>query len=59
MTLAIEPMVNAGTANVRLLDDGWTVCTADGMPSAHFEHTVLITKASPEILTWRGKKQLN
>ncbi len=58
MTLAIEPMVNAGTANVRLLDDGWTVCTSDGMPSAHFEHTVLITKGKPEILTWRGKTQL-
>src|SRR3954447_5747634 len=54
MTLAIEPMVNMGTAAVRLLDDGWTVCTADGMASAHFEHTVLITKAEPEILTWRG-----
>ena len=58
MTLAIEPMINAGTANVRLLDDGWTVCTADGMASAHFEHTVLITKEAPEILTWRGQKQL-
>lgn len=58
MTLAIEPMVNAGAANVRLLDDGWTVCTSDGMPSAHFEHTVLITKGKPEILTWRGKTQL-
>ena len=58
MTLAIEPMINSGTAAVRLLDDGWTVCTADGMPSAHFEHTVLITKAEPEILTWRGKTQL-
>ena len=42
----------------RLLDDGWTVCTADGLPSAHFEHTVLITKDEPEILTWRGKTQL-
>ncbi len=58
MTLAIEPMINLGTASVRLLDDGWTVCTADGMPSAHFEHTVLITKGEPEILTWRGKTQL-
>ncbi|MEP6699256.1 MAG: type I methionyl aminopeptidase [Verrucomicrobiota bacterium] len=58
MTLAIEPMINAGTAAVRLLDDGWTVCTADGMPSSHFEHTVLITKEEPEILTWRGKTQL-
>ena len=58
MTLAIEPMINLGGAGVRLLDDGWTVCTADGMPSAHFEHTVLITKDEPEILTWRGKTQL-
>lgn len=58
MTLAIEPMINLGTAAVRLLDDGWTVRTADGMPSAHFEHTVLITKDEPEILTWRAKKQL-
>ena len=58
MTLAIEPMINSGTASVKLLDDGWTVCTADGMPSAHFEHTVLITKEEPEILTWRGKTQL-
>src|SRR6266480_4894260 len=40
MTLAIEPMINLGTAAVRLLDDGWTACTADGMPSAHYEHTV-------------------
>jgi methionyl aminopeptidase len=58
MTLAIEPMINSGTAAVKLLDDGWTVCTADGMPSAHFEHTVLITRDGPEILTWRGKTQL-
>src|SRR5438874_366678 len=58
MTLAIEPMVNLGAAAVRLLEDGWTVRTADGMPSAHFEHTVLITKDEPEILTWRAKTQL-
>jgi methionyl aminopeptidase len=58
MTLAIEPMINMGVAAVRLLDDGWTVRTGDGMPSAHFEHTVLITKDEPEILTWRGKTQL-
>ena len=59
MTLAIEPMINSGTAAVKLLDDGWTVCTADGMPSAHFEHTVLISRDGPEILTWRAKTQLN
>jgi methionyl aminopeptidase len=58
MTLAIEPMINIGTSDVRLLDDGWTVCTADSLPSAHFEHTVLITKDDPEILTWRAKTQL-
>jgi len=58
MTLAIEPMINIGTSEVRLLDDGWTVRTADGLPSAHFEHTVLITKDEPEILTWRAKTQL-
>ena len=57
MTIAIEPMVNMGTANVRTLDDQWTVVTADGMPSAHFEHTILITKEKPEILTWREKLQ--
>lgn len=58
MTLAIEPMVNLGGSGVRLMEDGWTVCTADGLPSAHFEHTVLITKEEPEILTWRAKTQL-
>ena len=58
MTLAIEPMINVGTAEVRLLDDGWTVRTADGSRSAHFEHTVLITKDGPEVLTWRARTQL-
>jgi methionyl aminopeptidase len=58
MTLAIEPMINIGGPDVRLLEDGWTVRTADGTRSAHFEHTVLITKDGPEILTWRGKTQL-
>ena len=51
MTLAIEPMVNMGGARVRCLADGWTVVTADGRPSAHYEHTVLITQNGPEILT--------
>ena len=55
MVLAIEPMVNMGTGNVKILSDGWTVVTADGKPSAHFEHSVLITKGPPEILTWREK----
>lgn len=58
MTLAIEPMINAGTEAVVLLDNGWTACTADGQPSAHFEHTVLITDEEPEILTWHAKTQL-
>jgi methionyl aminopeptidase len=53
MTLAIEPMVNMGVAGVRVLDDKWTVVTLDSKPSAHFEHTVLVTKGEPEILTWR------
>jgi methionyl aminopeptidase len=51
MTLAIEPMVNLGTHRVKILADGWTVVTADGLPSAHFEHTVLTTEKGPEILT--------
>ena len=53
MTIAIEPMVNAGTPSVKVLSDGWTVVTQDGQPSAHFEHTVLITESEPEILTCR------
>ena len=52
MTLAIEPMVNAGLPEVKLLNDSWTVVTQDGSLSAHFEHTVLITGSEPEILTW-------
>ena len=55
MTLAIEPMINAGVSEVKMLSDGWTVVTADGAPSAHFEHTVLVTEGEPEILTWRKK----
>jgi methionyl aminopeptidase len=51
MVLAVEPMVNIGDADVEILDDGWTVVTADGQLSAHFEHTVAITEAGPEILT--------
>ena len=51
MTLAIEPMVNAGTHEVRVLKDGWTTVTADGKLSAHYENTVLITDGEPEILT--------
>jgi methionyl aminopeptidase len=51
MVLAIEPMVNLGTAHVRRLPDGWTVVTGDGRPSAHFEHTVAITEDGPIVLT--------
>jgi methionyl aminopeptidase len=58
MTLAIEPMVNAGSPQVVVLNDGWTVATKDGQLSAHFEHTVLITEAEPEILTWPAKAPL-
>ncbi|MCL5021809.1 MAG: type I methionyl aminopeptidase, partial [Nitrospirae bacterium] len=51
MTLAIEPMVNAGGHDVAILDDGWTAVTADGSLSAHFEHTVAVTKQGARILT--------
>jgi len=51
MTLAIEPMVNIGGAKVKILDDKWTVVTADGSMSAHFEHTIAVGKTKAEILT--------
>ena len=51
MTLAIEPMVNAGKSDVEVMPDGWTVLTRDGSLSAHFEHTVVITPEGPQILT--------
>jgi methionyl aminopeptidase len=51
MTLAIEPMVNLGGSKTKTLSDGWTCVTADGSPSAHFEHTVLTTEHGPEVLT--------
>lgn len=51
MTLAIEPMINAGGPEVKILSDGWTAVTRDGKPSAHFEHTVAVTDNGPEILT--------
>jgi len=59
MVIAVEPMLNLGTANVYLLEDDWTVITADGAPSAHFEHTVLVTKEGYEILTKRWKMAKN
>jgi methionyl aminopeptidase len=55
MTLAIEPMANAGSPGVKILNDGWTVVTQDGSLSSHFEHTVLVTETEPEILTWPEK----
>lgn len=51
MTLAIEPMINRGGSAVQILADGWTVVTADGEPSVHFEHTILVTNGEAEILT--------
>lgn len=51
MTIAIEPMINAGRSDVRVLDDGWTVVTLDGSLSAHYEHTVLVTESGHEVLT--------
>ncbi|MBM3659978.1 MAG: type I methionyl aminopeptidase [Actinobacteria bacterium] len=51
IVLAIEPMVNAGTADTETLDDGWTVVTRDGRRSAHFEHTIAVTEHGPEVLT--------
>jgi methionyl aminopeptidase len=51
MVLAIEPMVNEGSYEVKILADGWTVVTEDGKLSAHFEHSVVITENGPEILS--------
>jgi methionyl aminopeptidase len=56
MTLAIEPMVNAGGPGTRALSDGWTVVTADGSLSAHFEHTVAVTADGVEVITRRGPR---
>ncbi|MBA4347906.1 MAG: type I methionyl aminopeptidase [Clostridiales bacterium] len=57
MTIAIEPMINAGTARVLQLSDGWTVVTADGKPSAHYENTVLITEGEPRLLTLHEEEE--
>ena len=51
MTLAIEPMINAGKSDVKILPDGWTVLTTDGSLSAHFEHTIVVTPDGPKIMT--------
>jgi methionyl aminopeptidase len=53
MVLAIEPMLNLGQRNVKTESDGWTVRTCDGSLSAHYEHMILITDSTPEILTWQ------
>jgi methionyl aminopeptidase len=55
MTLAIEPMINLGVAQSRVLSDGWTAVTQDRKPSAHYEHVVLVTEGDPEILTYRDR----
>lgn len=52
MTIAIEPMINMGTWQIKLMPDGWTAVTADGKPSAHYENTVAITDGDPIILTF-------
>ena len=51
MTIAVEPMVNVGTGDVKVLSDGWTTITLDGKLSAHFEHSIAITSDGPVILT--------
>jgi methionyl aminopeptidase len=51
MVFAIEPMVNMGVWKTKILEDGWTAVTVDRKPSAHFEHTVAITKNGPQVLT--------
>jgi methionyl aminopeptidase len=56
MVLAIEPMINMGVRYVQTLDDGWTVVTQDGLPSAHYEHTVVVRNGTPEILTEHNLK---
>ena len=56
LCVAIEPMVNVGGPETRLLEDGWTVVTADGSRSAHFEHTVAVTSAGPIVLTVPASK---
>ena len=51
MVIAIEPMVNVGKPDIKILNDGWTAVTVDGTLSAHFEHTVAVTESGPMILT--------
>jgi methionyl aminopeptidase len=54
MVVAIEPMINLGTRNVKTLKDGWTIITADKKPSAHFEHNVALVDGKPELLSTFG-----
>ena len=58
MTIAIEPMINLGTARILQKPDGWTTVTADGRPSAHYENTVAITEGEPLLLTLHGEDVL-
>ena len=51
MCFAIEPMINMGSKDVYTKKDGWTICTKDGLPSAHFEHTIVVTEDGPQVLT--------
>jgi len=51
LVIAIEPMINMGTRNVKQLKDGWTIVTADSKPSAHFEHTIVVRKQKAEVLS--------
>jgi len=51
LVIAIEPMINQGTRHVKQLKDGWTIVTADGKPSAHFEHTIVVRKDKAEVLS--------
>ena len=51
MVIAIEPMINMGTHKIKQLNDGWTILTSDGMPSAHFEHNIGIIDGKPKLLS--------
>ena len=59
MTLAIEPMITAGGPEVVMADDGWSISTADGSLSAHFEHTVAVTENGPRVLTTSDRLAVN
>jgi methionyl aminopeptidase len=58
LVLAVEPMINAGTKQVKILSDHWTAITKDGRPSVHFEHTIALTTNGPELLTLGGDRRL-